>query len=492
MKRKIVLVGFLVVLLSVFTCIWLGALHVGAIDAEQISNTEQNTVEMQSSDDELILEEGVYRIRNILKHEYLTVPDFCIDDFSEVRCVADSRRYYQVTKYEKNALWWVSHISGNQYSIRPLHKVNMALDLADDGVSVQIYNVGASISTIYTSRWAVSQPEDWLDSEVYTLCQMNNEDKTLCANSAGTVYTCDYEVSGATGWLFERLDDEQEEELEGIIIYGDFGVKAGSTKRLQAGVFSRTSLSQSVTYSIASGYSGISVTSAGYLTGTSVGPSRVKAVSTVNSRITGYADVAVSSEDDVCATLIGIPSSDEHDHTSYMSNAATCLRGIYGSGSIISKKEAVDSDDEVLSDIMNSKVFIFRGHGEKAIIWFGDNNMYSHCLTTDTINATMSREFSNTELVLYMCCLAGEGGAYADNIVRATYNNGAKNTIGFNVSIDCGSANLWIRQFMDRLAYSAYTVGEITESDIRSALIGIDYSQCNFNSSNIVYLTTSA
>lgn len=37
MKRKIVLVGFLVVLLSVFTCIWLGALHVGAIDAEQIS-----------------------------------------------------------------------------------------------------------------------------------------------------------------------------------------------------------------------------------------------------------------------------------------------------------------------------------------------------------------------------------------------------------------------------------------------------------------------
>ena len=339
MKRKIVLVGFLVVLLSVFTCIWLGALHVGAIDAEQISNTEQNTVEMQSSDDELILEEGVYRIRNILKHEYLTVPDFCIGDFSEVRCVADSRRYYQVTKYEKNALWWVSHISGNQYSIRPLHKVNMALDLADDGVSVQIYNVGASISTIYTSRWAVSQPEDWLDSEVYTLCQMNNEDKTLCANSAGTVYTCDYEVSGATGWLFERLDDEQEEELEGIIIYGDFGVKAGSTKRLQAGVFSRTSLSQSVTYSIASGYSGISVTSAGYLTGTSVGPSRVKAVSTVNSRITGYADVAVSSEDDVCATLIGIPSSDEHDHTSYMSNAATCVRGIYGSGSIISKKE---------------------------------------------------------------------------------------------------------------------------------------------------------
>lgn len=47
-------------------------------------------------------------------------------------------------------------------------------------------------------------------------------------------------------------------------------------------------------------------------------------------------------------------------------------------------------------------------------------------------------------------------------------------------------------QFMDRLVYSAYTVGEITESDIRSALIGIDYSQCNFNSSNIVYLTTSA
>lgn len=103
-----------------------------------------------------------------------------------------------------------------------------------------------------------------------------------------------------------------------------------------------------------------------------------------------------------------------------------------------------------------------------------------------------SRAKFKSTLILYMCCPAGEVGAYADNIVRATYNNGAKNTIGFNVSIDCGSANLWIRQFMDRLVYSAYTVGEITESDIRSALRGIDYSQCNFNSSNIVYLTTSA
>lgn len=149
------------------------------------------------------------------------------------------------------------------------------------------------------------------------------------------------------------------------MIYGDCAVGVGSTTQLTAGVFSTNSMSQSVTFSVPSGYLGITVTSGGVVTGTSTGLTRVNAVSNVDSTITGNAHIAVTSDGRNTATLIGIPSAlgGNHDHSSYLTTTAAYLRNIYDTSASITQKQSISNEDVAFADMISSKVFIFRGHG---------------------------------------------------------------------------------------------------------------------------------
>ena len=138
--------------------------------------------------------------------------------------------------------------------------------------------------------------------------------------------------------------------------------------------------------------------------------------------------------------------------------------------------------------MISSKVFIFRGHGMQNSIWFGDSNLYSPVLFSSKVKSGTSPEFSKSELILYMCCLTGAGGKNADNLVRATYLNGAENTIGFNVEIDCDNANGWIAQFMYDLNIEAESSGEITAQNILNALGNISYTEYDFSNTNVIYI----
>ncbi len=394
-----------------------------------------------------------------------------------------------MTDSDKNSLWWLSHISGDVYSLRPLHKMNMALDVCDDNYSVQLYTAGITTgSPLYSSRWIISMADTVEPSNEYILTNYYDTSKKLCYVPRGDVFV------GSTGinhWIFERLSDVTVDSLEGIMIYGDCAVGVGSTTQLTAGVFSTNSMSQSVTFSVPSGYLGITVTSGGVVTGTSTGLTRVNAVSNVDSTITGNAHIAVTSDGRNTATLIGIPSAlgGNHDHSSYLTTTAAYLRNIYGTSASITQKQSISNEDVAFADMISSKVFIFRGHGMQNSIWFGDSNLYSPVLFSSKVKSGTSPEFSKSELILYMCCLTGAGGKNADNLVRATYLNGAENTIGFNVEIDCTEANTWINSFMGYLSSISTSSGKITAANINDALSEIDYSVFNqMLASNVVYI----
>ena len=67
--------------------------------------------------------------------------------------------------------------------------------------------------------------------------------------------------------------------------------------------------------------------------------------------------------------------------------------------------------------------------------------------------------------------------------------NGAENTIGFNVEIDCTEANTWINSFMGYLSSISTSSGKITAANINDALSEIDYSVFNqMLASNVVYI----
>ncbi len=476
-RPLVVLFSLVLLFCTVTPCV--GAFN-GVVDLNDTPKSET----LQSTDTP-ILEEGVYCISNVFTNYRLAVPGFATENGSEVRCIRDNRASTSLTAVDKNRLWWVGHISGNTYSIRPLHIINKALDVADgngDKLAVQLYTAGISAGgALYSSRWIISQPTaSMVNSGQYLLTNSGDQTKVLYCSGSGTVSAKKGGVTDYTKWKFTRLSDEQAKSLEGIVIYGDFAIAKGESTNLSVGVFSTTSMSQSVTFSKGTGYYGITVTSNGTVTGTEYGASMVKVVSNVNSSIIGKANFWVADASNRTATLVGIPSSlgNEHDHTSCFTEVETYLRGIYGSSSSIIKEQSVVDDNVVLGDISNSQVFIFRGHGLRNGIYFGDDKMNSPALFSSIVRWGTAREFANTDLVLYMCCLTGEGGVNADNLVRATYENGAKNTIGFDKEIICGDANKWIKEFMEELKIASASSGEITitKNNIKTALREIDYS----------------
>ncbi len=437
-----------------------------------------------------ILADGVYRITSYNRYNHrLTVPQSKISDCSTVTAELNSKSTSEMDRYDMNSLWWISHISGNNYSIRPLHKIDKALDVADDGESLQLYHTLSATDTLYSSRWTISQPDEWAETSYYMFASVGNSGKVIYCNAVGNIGICDYEMMTSIAWIMEPLSSAQVSAMEGITFYGDFALKVGESRTFEKNVFSSNSLSQSVTYSIPSGYFGLSVSSGGTITGTSEALTKVKAVSNVDSTISGTADVVVSNTGKVTATLIGIPSSlgGTHDHSSYMTDTETYLKSIYGSVSSVVKKYSVADEYDAYADMINSKVFIFRGHGLKDSIYFGDDAMYSPILYSFVMEGTKSYEFSETELILYMCCLTGEGGADDDNLVRATKYNGAQNIIGFNISIDCAKANLWIASFMEEL--NKYSSGEITYSDVSLALSYMSYTDISpcITKDNVVF-----
>ncbi|MBQ9080209.1 MAG: Ig-like domain-containing protein [Clostridia bacterium] len=385
---------------------------------------------------------------------------------------------------EKNSLWLLTHLYDDFYTLRPIHKPNFALDYTS--TNVDIYNIGINYSYSLTStQWKISEASNGAS---YIIQNNGLSSRTLALDSSNdNVYTAsEYSGSPYERWGLEKLSDSETALLEGIIVYGDSAVKIGNSTQLVAGVFSTTTLNQAVTYS--SSYISATVTSAGYVTGVSEGQVIIGVTSTADSTVSGVAKVSVVSNFRQNATLIGIPSSLDgtHDHTSYFSDVSSYIRLLYGISAKISTYTNITAAEYAVGYIANSDMTIYRGHGKANYIIFGDDELYSPTMNKNNISGGEMRIFSNSDLILYCCCLCGEGGATGDNLVVATYNEGAKNVIGFKIAIYCDQANEWVKDFLSRLSW----YDEITSTNVNSVLLAMasTYSGQTVAHGNILYL----
>ncbi len=457
-------------------------------DTEEQISTNSTSIEAASdiartTESNQILPNGVYRIYNQNNFKSLMVEGYGITNNTNVMA-AYGQIYDFDDTMEKNALWLLTHISNDTYTLRSIHKPNMALDYTSSNVG--IYGIGTDYSySLESTKWKISASSD---TQGYIVQNNGLASRTLTMNqSTGNVYT----VNGYSGitlerWCFDKLSDTEVASLEGIIVYGDAAVKVGNCTQLTAGVFSTSTLNQSATYS--SGYIGVNVSSNGAVTGVSEGIYSVAAISSADPSVSGSTRVAVSSENRKTATLIGIPSSlgGSHDHTSYFSMASSSIRGVYGTNASISTYTSIGSGDEAARYLMNSDVTVYRGHGMSTYIIFGDDSMYSPIMGKSNLGPGEGRTLSNSDLVLYCCCLCGQGGATGNNLVVATYRKGAKNVIGFKVEIDCSQANAWVNDFLSQLA----SRGQITYSDISDILLDMrtTYTNQTVSNTNILFL----
>ena len=433
-----------------------------------------------------ILEDGVYYIRVWSSLDYLSVPNYNVNNSANVACTATRNSDWSVTN-EKNQIWLLTHLGDNKYSIRPIMKPDMGLNCTS--TNVNIYNIGTDYDYAPTTAiWCITYAPENSSSYVIQLGGDSNE--TVAYNTTTqNVYTKSYTGAPEERWNIEKLSDTDVEGLEGVMLFGPSTIRVGDTISFTAGVFSASTLDQSVTYY--STYYAISINSDGSITGNYEDVVNIRVTSAVDSTCYGVAQIAVTDYGRQDAALIGIPSDlgGTHNHEGYFNTIYSDLSSIVDGDDIATYTEIANYKIAV-GLLYSSEIFVFRGHGLQNKILFGDDTLLAPYMSSANISAEANVALKDSELVLYMCCLTGQGGIYADNLVTATATEGAKNVIGFTVEIACDAANNWIADFFEELSNLAYGLEDITTDNIETvlAILSTQYPNTTVSNSNVLYM----
>ncbi len=383
--------------------------------------------------------DGVYRIICNLVNRPLTVYDFGYTNFSNVKVKSENH------DNDFSQLWRVASIGGGYYSIRPLNKPNMGLDVT--GTNVDIYSIGISdsLSIITSARWQIT--ESPYNNEYY-IQNYTYADKTLtCSGSDFDAYVDTFYGHADQRWLFEPVSVDDK-----ISIYGDSYLTVGSSTLLTAGVFSSETLNQSVTWSCS--YANVTVSSNGTVIADAPGFACIRADSTIDSTCFGLFDIYIGSYEDKSVGLVGIPATD-HNHTDIISTltGSSYLGGIYNISNIVTVTTAMN-EINFKTLAAAAYVTVIRSHGSQTKVQLNESP-YDYCRMT----YEQGRPLTKSDLILYMSCSCGEGGRNADNLVNYTFKAGAKNVIGFTGDIDCQAisdptnrpADEWLKYFWNYL-----------------------------------------
>ena len=386
------------------------------------------------------LADGIYRIKNVDQARYLTVYDYGYTSNTDVRAkkhINSSNDYSQ--------MWKVTSIGSGYYSIRPLHKPNMGLDVS--GTNVAIYGIGIQDSTssiIISARWLISASS--YSGEYFIQNYTYNSKMLVCSLGGDDTFVSAYTGSALQRWTFEPVSPSSK-----VSIFGDSYLNVGESTNLTAGVFSSATLNQSVSWS--SNSSNVSVSSNGRVTATAEGLARIRATSTYDSSCIGLFDIYVGSYGSKSVGLVGIPSNG-HDHATCLNTVtgSAYLGGRYGSSNIVVVTSGM-TQNEFLTIAAATPVTIVRTHGTQTAILLDESS--DGRIYTGVINALPGRPLHDSELLLLMACYVGQGGISANNVVNACFNAGAKYVIGFTGSIDCGTANAWLLTFCAQMNESS-------------------------------------
>ncbi len=102
--------------------------------------------------------------------------------------------------------------------------------------------------------------------------------------------------------------------------------------------------------------------------------------------------------------------------------------------------------DQLLEYMAHSKITLIRTHGEMTRIQTSNGFL----TRDDLLNSLPENYFSYSELIIYGSCLTAQGGKYAENLVAATVDAGARTVIGFEASVGTRACNAWCELFFEK------------------------------------------
>ena len=223
---------------------------------------------------------GVYYIKNNYSNLYAHAQNGGISSFTNI---------YQYMKNSTTGtshlrqIWKIYYIGDGYYSIRPMHKLNMGLDVT--GTNVDIFNIGTTDTVAGVAsyaRWTIS----YITSG-YVLQRGGSSTYTLSLESDSTssgTNICAQSYSGYTRqkWTFEPLGFSPagvllyNTETQGIVTNPTKYIAPGSTLtlsqlKLSAAVYSTSTISQTFTWSTSNSSIATVNSSNGTVTGVSPG-----------------------------------------------------------------------------------------------------------------------------------------------------------------------------------------------------------------------------
>ena len=159
------------------------------------------------------LDDGVYYIKNEYSNKYVNVENGKINSQTNV---------YQYTKYTSDPsrlrqLWKIKYLGNGYYSIRPMHKLNMGLDVT--GSNVDIYTIGTNDTLTGVASYA-----KWTINGVsggrFALYNNGSSSKALALESqsaSNSVNICVQSFNSTLTqlWEFEKISNPP----SGIILY---------------------------------------------------------------------------------------------------------------------------------------------------------------------------------------------------------------------------------------------------------------------------------
>lgn len=204
---------------------------------------------------------GVYYINNMNSGYCLNVTNGAIENMSDV-CQRSRYAIGTATTSKIHQMWKVFYLGKGRYSIRPMHKLNMGLDVT--GGNVDIFNIGTKDTERQIpgyAEWGI----EW-SSTGYVFKNDRSTNKTMQINNSSkvngaTVISAPYTDTANCRWSLTRVIDPPSgvylydklnkcvaaSDMRKYILYGSPTTLKGLN--LEAVVYSGSSLDQTVTWS---------------------------------------------------------------------------------------------------------------------------------------------------------------------------------------------------------------------------------------------------
>ena len=166
----------------------------------------------------VIIADGVYYIKNQNSNYYLHIDEGGISSFTDVKQFAKySSATSNVSKIRQ--MWKIRYLGNGKYSVRPLHKLDMGLDVTDGNVDIlNIGTIDMYSNVLSDCRWSIGRYSNPATGLIF---QSNgSSSKTMQVENASTninasVIADDYDTSTNCRWTLEAVTSPP----SGVILY---------------------------------------------------------------------------------------------------------------------------------------------------------------------------------------------------------------------------------------------------------------------------------